>query len=260
MVGPAFVPVGKLTVSRAGCRQSGGGRRAAARVLASLILLGSWAAAGAETPPVQPPESITAAAVAYLEERAAAGDRRLSFRAQRLDPRLKLPRCDRPLEAWLHGDRAGARAVVGVRCSGAREWKVYVPVDAVELRQVLVAKRALPRGHVLAADDLTVEQRDVSRLAAGYLSRPEDAAGRKLARQLVSGSVLAPGALETEVLIRRGQSVTLLVTDGPLNVRTAGKALMDGALDERIRVTNLASRRTVEGLVRSPELVEVLVR
>lgn len=260
MVGPGVVPVGKLTLAHADCRHSGGGRCAAVRLLAPLILLGSWTGAAAETPLAQPPETITAAAVAYLEERAAAGDRHLSFRAQRLDPRLKLPRCDRPLDAWLHGNRAGARAVVGVRCSGAREWKVYVPVDAVELRQVLVAKRALPRGHVLAADDLTVEQRDVSRLAGGYLSRPEDVAGRKLARQLVSGSVLAPAVLETEVLVRRGQSVTLLVADGPLNVRMAGEALMDGVLDQRIRVTNLASRRTVEGLVRSPELVEVLIR
>jgi flagella basal body P-ring formation protein FlgA len=35
---------------------------------------------------------------------------------------------------------------------------------------------------------------------------------------------------------------------------------MDGAVDQRIRVENTVSHRIVEGLVRSPEYVEVLVR
>ena len=34
---------------------------------------------------------------------------------------------------------------------------------------------------------------------------------------------------------------------------------MDGALNQRIRVENLNSGRVVEGIVRSPEIVEILV-
>jgi flagella basal body P-ring formation protein FlgA len=40
----------------------------------------------------------------------------------------------------------------------------------------------------------------------------------------------------------------------------AGKAMADGALNQRIKVENSVSRRIVEGLVRSAELVEVQVQ
>jgi len=54
--------------------------------------------------------------------------------------------------------------------------------------------------------------------------------------------------------------VTLRAQTNALQIRVAGKALMDGALGQRIRVQNTASGRVVEGLVRSAELVEVLVQ
>lgn len=38
-----------------------------------------------------------------------------------------------------------------------------------------------------------------------------------------------------------------------------GTALMDGAIGQRIRVENVNSGRVVEGIVRSREVVEVLV-
>lgn len=197
----------------------------------------------------------------HLREHLRRSGGSLSFRAGHLDPRLRLPRCGKPLETFFaQSERVRARTVVGVRCTGASPWKVYVPVDVAEVRPVLVARRALPRGHVLAADDLAVEERDVSRLTGGYLSEPGAAVGQKLARRLVAGSHVTAGMLKSDPVVRRGQSVTLIVQSGSVNIRMAGEALMDGAANQRIRVTNNSSRRVVEGLVRSPELVEVLTQ
>jgi len=127
------------------------------------------------------------------------------------------------------------------------------------MRPVLVARQALPRGHLLAKSDLVLEERDVSRLAGGFVTNTDSVTGQRLKRQLVSGSVLSPAMLETQVVVKRGQSVTLVVKNDKLNIRMAGTALMDGAIDQRIRVENTVSRRIVEGFVRSPEYVEVLV-
>ena len=44
-----------------------------------------------------------------------------------------------------------------------------------------------------------------------------------------------------------------------MNISMSGKALMDGALNQRIRVENITSGRVVEGVVRSREQVEILV-
>lgn len=256
-------PVGILTAAARRRRDSGAGNLWLLTVPA-LALLAGTAGAAADAPTeaaVQPLEDIAQAAKTHLRERLPDSGGSLSFEAGQLDSRLRLPRCGKPLETFLaQGERVRARTVVGVRCTGMRPWKVYVPVDVAETRPVLVARRALPRGHVLTADDLAIEERDVSGLIGGYLGDSGAAVGRRLGRRLVSGSHLTPGMLKSDPLVRRGQSVTLLVRSGSVNIRMTGKALMDGAANQRIRVTNDSSRRVVEGLVRSPEFVEVLTQ
>ena len=79
------------------------------------------------------------------------------------------------------------------------------------------------------------------------------AAGRIRAR----GVVITPSLLQAEVLIRRGQSVTLTVHNEALDIKMSGNALMDGRANQRIKVENIGSGRVVEGLVRSAEQVEV---
>jgi flagellar basal body P-ring formation protein FlgA len=218
-------------------------------------------AKASDTAEHQPVGQITRAAQEFLEHRIAKTGRQVEPQAGKLDPRLKLARCDLPLQGFLRdGEDIGARTIVGVRCNGSNPWKVYVPVDLVEMRPVLVARRALPRGHQLTVADLVLEKRDVSRLAGGFVTNGDSVTGQRLKRQLVSGSVLSPSMLETQVVVKRGQSVTLVVRNDRLNIRMAGTALMDGAVDQRIRVENTVSRRIVEGFVRSPEYVEVLVR
>lgn len=203
---------------------------------------------------------ITATAENYL--RARIGDRasRTTVKAGRLDSRHLLAACNEPLEAFLHrGTKIAARTVVGVRCEGVKPWKVYIPVDVIVTDTVLVARRTLPRGHVLSRDDLLAEQRDVSRLVSGYIADPQQLLGQRLKTQLLAGRILTPQMLQADIAIRRGQSVTLAVNNNGLNIRMSGKALMDGALGQRIRVENTNSGRVVEGIVRSPEHVEILM-
>jgi flagella basal body P-ring formation protein FlgA len=66
--------------------------------------------------------------------------------------------------------------------------------------------------------------------------------------------------LVADIMVRRGQMVTLIVKSGQMYIRMAGRALSDGALNQRIRVENSNSQRVVEGVVRSTEYVEILVR
>ncbi|MCP5089573.1 MAG: flagellar basal body P-ring formation protein FlgA, partial [Gammaproteobacteria bacterium] len=77
--------------------------------------------------------------------------------------------------------------------------------------------------------------------------------------QLLAGRILTPAMLRADATIRKGQAVTLIINSGGINVQMSGKALMDGALNQRIQVENTNSGRVVEGIVRSPEHVEVLV-
>ena len=234
-------------------------RRRDRRWLVAVLALLSGHALAADTA-WHPTADIAATAESYLQQRVGNTADRTTAQAAALDPRHRLARCDRPLEAFLRpGARISARTVVGVRCTGSKPWKLYVPVNVVVTREVLIAKRTLPRGHLLTAADFTVESRDVSRLLSGYVSDPDALVGQKLKTQLIAGRLLTPSMLEADAAVRRGQTVTIIATSGGIAVRMSGKALMDGALNQRIRVQNLNSGRVVEGIVRSREHVEVLL-
>ena len=221
---------------------------AAAPVDAATPASGSW----------QPIESIRSAAEHYVASTFGRDDARITPSAGHLDSRLQLPACSSDLDPYLQSGNGGAgRVVIGVRCNGDKPWNVYLPVHVAVMEEVLVTADALPRDHVLTERDLTVMRRDVSRLAGGYLTNIEATVGQRLKRPLARGIVLTPAQLEPQILVRKGQTVTLVVAGDTLNIRMSGKALMDGAENERIRVENSVSGRIVEGLVRSSQQVEV---
>ncbi len=250
--------VRKLTLPWLRRRENDGVPKFRAGFIAGLVFAFGHASAGGTD--WHSTAEIAAAAEAFLQQRIGKSADRTSAQAATLDPRHRLARCERPIEAFLRpGTRISSRTVVGVRCTGDKPWKLFVPVTVVVTENVLVAKRTLPRGHVLTAGDFVAEPRDVSRVVSGYVSNPASLAGQKLKVQLLAGRMLTPAMLEADAAVRRGQTVTIVAKGGGISVRMTGKALMDGALNQRIRVENLNSGRVVEGIVRSREHVEVLL-
>jgi flagella basal body P-ring formation protein FlgA len=251
--------VGKLTAPRAR-RHEFDARRACIGGACLLFLLAASASEASTSYQWQATEKIAATAEQFLRDRIGRAASRTTVQAGTLDSRHRLALCSKPLEAFLRrGTKIASRTIVGVRCSGEKPWKVYVPVDVVVTDAVLVARRTLPRGHLLVADDLTTEQRDVSRLVSGYISNVEELLGQRLKTQLIAGRILTPAMLQADIAVKRGQAVTLTTKSGGIDIQMSGKALMDGAINQRIRVENTNSGRVVEGIVRSREHVEVLV-
>jgi flagella basal body P-ring formation protein FlgA len=60
-----------------------------------------------------------------------------------------------------------------------------------------------------------------------------------------------------DLIVHRGQQVTLLSAAGPVEVRASGRAMVDGAAGSRIQVQNLSTLRVVEGVVESADRVRV---
>ena len=250
--------VGKLTVAPIARRRFVALRHC---VPALLMLLTLMTPSGrAETIEWQPVGDIATTAESFLAARTGAFSGNTTVQAGNIDPRQRLARCDQALSGFLRtGTEIKARTIVGVRCSGSKPWKVYVPVDVIVTESVLIARKTLNKGHVLSATDLIEEPRDVSRLRSGYLSEPTEVIGQRLKTQVIAGKILVPSMLEVEIVIRRGQTVTLTAGRDDFSIAMTGTALMNGALNQRIRVENTHSGRVVEGVVRSREHVEVLM-
>ena len=63
--------------------------------------------------------------------------------------------------------------------------------------------------------------------------------------------------LTPDLLVRRGQQVTVIAASGPVEIRAQGLALNDAAASERVRVQNVTSLKVVEGVVESDSVVRV---
>jgi len=175
-----------------------------------------------------------------------------------IDPRLRLPNCLTPLQAFLPaGSPSRGRTTVGVRCSGKVAWKIYVPAQVKIMQQVVVLKHPVMRGQQLLPEDLALEERDISNYSGGYLARINDAIKRVMRRPAAIGTVLTSRMLQAVILVHRGKNVVIIAKNNNFQVRMSGKALMNGASGERIRVQNLRSKRIIEATVSGANLVTV---
>ncbi len=222
---------------------------------ASMLAVGQ---ALAQPPAYQSHASIRATPEDFMRAQASVHDGKVEVEAGRLDSRLRLSACDAPLEASLPpGGRILGNTTVGVRCTGTRPWTLYVQVKVKVYATVVVTARPLTRGTLLSESDLALAERELSAMPYGHLSGKGQAVGQELKRALAAGAPLAANLIEAPQLVSRGQRVTLLAKSGSVEVRIAGKALMNGAAGERIRVQNLNSRRVIEGVITPAGEVQV---
>lgn len=211
-----------------------------ALLLAGLLLFSGVAAAEGFTEPAQ----IRDAVVGAMGGQVSAGD-------VRLDSRLRLARCSRELEAVASGGRS-----VEVRCGDAPGWKIYVPVDLSHEQDVVVLTSPARAGVPLAAEQLTLQRRDVSRLAGAGFTAVEEVVGKVPTRGLAPGSVLLAGDVSGSVMLRRGDPVVLVSREGGIEVRAQGKAMGQAAVGGTVAVENTASRRIIKGRLVAEGVVE----
>ncbi|NCE93270.1 flagellar basal body P-ring formation chaperone FlgA [Pseudomonas sp. L13] len=183
---------------------------------------------------------------------------RYEIQVNPLDPRLRMPLCDKELTATLESPAQPiGRVTVKVRCEGASPWTVFVPAQVKLFRDVVVVARPLKRTGIIGYDDVALRERDISLINQGYLTSLDQAVGQKLTRPVVTDQVLTLVHLEQAEVIRKGDQVVISASSGGLNVRMPGEALSNGGMSEQIRVKNLNSNRVIKARVTAPGQVEV---
>ncbi len=167
----------------------------------------------------------------------------------KLDTRLRLTKCEQPLEAKHTSNARGGRLTVNISCNGVKPWNLYVPVQIKVMQNVVVLSHSLSRDTLLSQSDLRLERRDINKMHSGYFSDLNEVIGKSLRRSISGGLALTPLYVESFMLIKRGQQVTLLAQSSGIIVKMSGKAMANGAAGERIKVKNLSSNRVIEGLI-----------
>ena len=192
----------------------------------------------------------------YLATSQTAG--RYEIEVKQIDPRLRMPHCDKDLTASLENTaRPIGRVTVKVRCEGSAPWTVFVPAQVHLFRQVVTVIRPMKRDAIVTENDVALRERDVGQLGQGFLDSVDQAVGQKLVRPTVIDQVLTPVHLEQPQLVRKGDQVVISARSGSMSVRMPGEALSDGGLNEQIRVKNLNSQRVIKASIVAPGQVEV---
>ena len=167
-----------------------------------------------------------------------------------IDARLTLPTCGTPLEAFLpSGAKVLGKTTIGVRCQAPRPWTLYVPAKVASFSQVLVTNAPLRRGHLVSAQDVSLQSRDSSSLNRAYLSDPEQVIGKVLKKNLARRALFTDAVLTEPHIIDKGQHIDLQAGRHGLQVSVTAVALSGGAVGEKIRVKNLSSSKIIEGTI-----------
>ncbi|MEM7280567.1 MAG: flagellar basal body P-ring formation chaperone FlgA [Pseudomonadota bacterium] len=203
-------------------------------------------------------ESIRTAALTIAKKEIRLPNSSMDFHVGALDPRHRLPQCDKPLKGFLlERTRITAHTTVGVRCDGQKSWQVYVPIQINVYKSVLVTVRPVPRGQALTGDDVRMERRNVA--GRQYVTDMASVTHQQVRRDLAPGTLITSNMLRARHIVKRGQTVTIFNKNNGLHIRMAGVALQDGYLNQRIRIRNRNSNKELEGIVRSPQSVEIML-
>lgn len=207
---------------------------------------------------IQPLSAIQAAAERFVSNRLPASHAKFFVEAAALDSRLRLAACASPLEAFAPSAASfSARTTVGVRCTTHGQWTVYVPVTIEVEAQVLVLRRGLARRARIESTDVELQTRRLPGTFTNFINDSVQLQGHRLKRALPAGTPLTVDVLAPDVLIRRGQKVTLVAANGAIEIRAEGLALSEGGAADRVRVQNANSLKVVEGVVENASTVRV---
>lgn len=187
-------------------------------------------------------------------------DSKLWVTAADPDTRLRLTDCGTELIAFtLNGAPIGARNTIGVRCANKTraDWTIYLTVSVEAEKPVLVLRHSLARGAHVGAEDVEVQVRRVPGSGRAHPSEIAALRDQHLKRGVAAGTVLTADLFVRDLLVKRGQEVSLVFDTAGISVRAPGIALSEGGLADRIRVQNRTSLKVVEGSVESGNLVRV---
>ena len=207
----------------------------------------------------QPLSTIEEAAEHQLRSTLPRQSGRIFLNAEHLDTRLHLQACSEPLQAFLPTgtNLQNTKATVGVRCNAGNTWTVYVPVNIESEIETLILNKSLAKNTSISTLDVDTRTQRVSGLMTHYTQDVKELQNKRTKRDLPSGTVLMPDMLQAQLVVKRGQQVTILAEIAGIEVRNQGIALADASPDMRIQVKNLSTAKVIEGVVDTGGVVRV---
>ena len=144
----------------------------------------------------------------------------------------------------IGGEHAGARRMT---LSGRAYPTVAVPV----------LRRDMNTGDVIRREDVEVTRVRADRVRREIVLASAELVGKTPRHRIRAGEMVRDNDTKAPVLVAKNSLVTIILQTPHMMLTVQGKASEDGAKGDTIRLLNLLSKKTIEGVVVGPDLVRV---
>ncbi len=210
----------------------------------------------------QPLAPVKSDAESYLQKQLdnRYPEQKIDVLVSPIDPRLKLPLCDKALTYQLHKQSLGASNVtLKTQCRGQHPWSFYLTAKVTRKGKVVVANRDLGRAEKLTESDVRLEYRAIRSATGATLSSTHSAVGLETKKAIRSGDLITHSSLTPPRVVNKGDQVTVTALSRGISVATAGTAMSNGKVGEQINVQNNRTDRIIKARVTGAGQVQVLL-
>lgn len=113
----------------------------------------------------------------------------------------------------------------------------------------LVAVEPIPRGTVIAANQVRAESGRIFPVAGDAATSPSQVVGRMAVRSIDAGAAIHLSQVERPRDVKRGDTVEIEVRSGATRLALTGRSESDGRIGDTISVRNLRSNKTFQARV-----------
>lgn len=204
-------------------------------------------------------ETVTSLIEEGLKAKGLSGNFNLVYSSGK--PEMILPP-SQPATAEIHSlrydpQRGTFEAVLSAPSAATQIAALTVTGRVQRMVSMPVLKNTLRAGDIIGHSDIDWIEMEENGLAPDIIVNEDKLANMTPRRVIAAGRPIRAADLLPPQLVERGDTVTLVFADGPMLLTAQGKALQNGAKGDLIRVVNLASNRSIEGLVSADREITV---
>lgn len=141
------------------------------------------------------------------------------------------------------------RATIAAPSADNPVQKIQVSGMVERMVTVPVLRSNMQNGDIINNNDITLIEVPQNSIQHNIVMDANDLVGLTPRRMAYAGKYIIDGSLGRPILVSRGDKVSVTYKEGPLILTAKGKALQSGSKGDLIRVTNINSSRTVDGIV-----------
>ena len=152
---------------------------------------------------------------------------------------------------------AATRKFTGTLTDAVSGKRYAVAGHAYALVAVPVPAHRISEGDVIAAADLTTLDQRQDALRSDTAQSASSLIGKVAKRNLDINQPVQERFVGMPIVVRRGDRVTMIVTNDGITLTAEGRALSDAGMGETVHLSNAASSKTVDGIVTGPNTAEI---